>query len=196
MQESNKAELRNLFRTRRHNLTRDKRSDASARIRARLLDLPETRLAGSVLLYVPTKNEVDTWPLLEHFWTVGVQVLLPRCRDNQPGFMDIHAVNSAAELGPGQFGLTEPILGLAPLVTEPEPDLILVPALAFDRRGFRLGFGGGYYDRFLTCLTHPHLRVGLAYDFQIAERLPAEPWDMPVQCIITQDTIIFTENQS
>lgn len=196
MQESNKAELRNLFRTRRHNLTRDKRSDASARIRARLLDLPETRLAGSVLLYVPTKNEVDTWPLLEHFWTVGVQVLLPRCRDNQPGFMDIHAVNSAAELGPGQFGLTEPILGLAPLVTEPEPDLILVPALAFDRRGFRLGFGGGYYDRFLTRLTHPHLRVGLAYDFQIAERLPAEPWDMPVQRIITQDTIIFTENQS
>lgn len=196
MQESNKAELRNLFRTRRHNLTRDKRSDASARIRARLLDLPETRLAGSVLLYVPTKNEVDTWPLLEHFWTVGVQVLLPRCRDNQPGFMDIHAVNSAAELGPGQFGLTEPILGLAPLVTEPEPDLLLVPALAFDRRGFRLGFGGGYYDRFLTRLTHPHLRVGLAYDFQIAERLPAEPWDMPVQRIITQDTIIFTENQS
>lgn len=196
MQESNKAELRNLFRTRRHNLTRDKRSDASARIRARLLDLPETRLAGSVLLYVPTKNEVDTWPLLEHFWTVGVQILLPRCRDNQPGFMDIHAVNSAAELGPGQFGLTEPILGLAPLVTEPEPDLLLVPALAFDRRGFRLGFGGGYYDRFLTRLTHPHLRVGLAYDFQIAERLPAEPWDMPVQRIITQDTIIFTENQS
>jgi len=196
MQESNKAELRNLFRTRRHNLTRDKRSDASARIRTRLLDLPETRLAGSVLLYVPTKNEVDTWPLLEHFWTVGVQILLPRCRDNQPGFMDIHAVNSAAELGPGQFGLTEPILGLAPLVTEPEPDLILVPALAFDRRGFRLGFGGGYYDRFLTRLTHPHLRVGLAYDFQIAERLPAEPWDMPVQRIITQDTIIFTENQS
>lgn len=196
MQESNKAELRNLFRSKRHNLSQADRNEASARIRTRLLGLPEVRLAKSVMLYVPTKNEVDTWPLLEHFWTVGVEVLLPRCRDDQPGFMDIHAVDNAAELGPGQFGLTEPILGLAPLVTEPEPDIILVPALAFDRRGFRLGFGGGYYDRFLSRLACQHLRVGLAYDFQIAERLPAESWDIPVQRVITQDTIICTENQS
>ncbi len=196
MQESNKAELRNLFRTKRHNLSPAERSEASASIRTRLLGLPEVRRARSVLLYVPTKNEVDTWPLLELFWTTGVSVLLPRCRDNQPGFMDIHAVRDPNELGSGQFGLIEPVLGLARLVTEPAPDIVLVPALAFDQRGFRLGFGGGYYDRFLPRLTQPHLRIGLAYDFQLAKHLPAEPWDIPVQRIITQDTIIFTENQS
>lgn len=196
MQESNKAELRNLFRSKRQNLNPGERNEASSRICKRLLDLPEIRRARSVMLYVPTKNEVDTWPLLEHFWVIETEVLLPRCRDEQPGFMDIHAVRGPRELGAGHFGLTEPVLGLAPLVVDPRPDVILIPALAFDRGGFRLGFGGGYYDRFLSRLTCRHLRIGLAYDFQLADHLPAEPWDIPVQRVITQDTIIFTENQS
>jgi 5-formyltetrahydrofolate cyclo-ligase len=69
--------------------------------------------------------------------------------------------------------------------------VILVPALAFDRRGYRLGFGGGYYDRFLPTLAHAPLLIGLAYRFQVLDRLPVDPWDCPVHLVTTPDQILY-----
>jgi 5-formyltetrahydrofolate cyclo-ligase len=190
MQEPSKKLLRIALRDRRQNLPAHLVRQDSSRIRERLLCLDRVQAARSVMLYLPARGEVDTWPLLDHFWARGSEVLLPRCRDNTPGLMDAYAVTSRADLGPGCFGLIEPRAELARQVPAPEPEVILVPALAFDRRGYRLGFGGGYYDRFLPTLTCAPLLVGPAYAFQLIENFPVEPWDRPVEMVVTPDSIV------
>jgi len=190
MQEPNKNLLRIALRQRRQALPPDLVQEDSARIRERLLALDRFREARSVMLYLPARGEVDIWPLLDHFWARGCEVLLPRCCNGRPGLMEAYAVTSRKELGPGCFGLIEPSSELARPVPTPQPEVILVPALAFDRKGYRLGFGGGYYDRFLPTLTTSPLLVGPAYGFQILDAVPVEPWDCPVQLIVTPESIL------
>lgn len=193
MQEPSKSQLRTILRGLRQNLDPDRAREDSARIRDRLLDLERIRAARSVMLYLPTRGEVDTWPLLDHFWSLGREVLLPRCRPDRPGVMEIHAVTSPAQLAPGSFGLVEPCPGLARPVPTPAPDVVLIPALAFDRHGHRLGFGGGYYDRFLPTLPDTPLLAGLAFRFQVLDRLPVDAWDRPVHLVATPDQVlVFT----
>ncbi|NLV97758.1 MAG: 5-formyltetrahydrofolate cyclo-ligase [Desulfovibrionales bacterium] len=195
MQAQAKSKLRQHFLQLRQKQSLSMAAEASARIRKLLLGLELMQKARSILIYLPTKGEVDTYPLLEHFWGQGVHVFLPRCRDHEPGVMDVHRVRTPEELGPGHFGLTEP----NPMCTVPEEnpklDIVVVPAIAFDRQGYRLGFGGGYYDRFLSRLMHTSTLIGLAYDFQIVEHLPQEPWDQPLDMIITPGEIIVPDRE-
>ena len=195
MQESSKNLLRIDLRRQRQNLPLNLVQEDSARIRDNLLSLERIRLASSVMLYLPARGEVDTWPLLDHFWARGSEVLLPGCRDNAPGIMDAYSVTSREELGPGCFGLIEPRADRARLVRAPEPEVIILPALAFDRRGYRLGFGGGYYDRFLPTLGHAPLLVGPAYAFQVLHSIPVEPWDRPVEMIVTPESILHISTE-
>jgi 5-formyltetrahydrofolate cyclo-ligase len=187
MQEPSKNHLRIALRRQRQNLPPELVQEDSARIRDRLLSLDRFREAKSVMLYLPARGEVDTWPLLDHFWARDGEILLPRCCENAAGIMEAYAVTSRDDLGPGCFGLVEPQAKRARKVPIPEPEVILVPALAFDRRGYRLGFGGGYYDRFLPTLSCSPLLIGPAYAFQILKSIPVEPWDRPVEMIATPD---------
>ncbi len=187
MQEPGKNLLRATLRQRRQSLPPETVREDSARILERLLSVDRIREARCAMLYLPARNEVDTWPLLEHYWLCGAEVLLPRCCEGRPGVMEAFAVTSRLQIGPGCFGLQEPLPGLARPVPEPRPDVILVPALAFDRRGYRLGFGGGYYDRFLPTLPDSPLLVGPAYGFQLLEAVPVEPWDCPVHLVVTPE---------
>ena len=187
MQVPEKRLLRASLRRMREDLSPDTVREDSARIAERLLAVDRFREAGCVMLYLPSRNEVDTWPLLEHFWRLGREVLLPRCCDGRPGVMEAYAVTSRLDIGPGCFGLQEPRADLARHVPDPRPDVVLLPALAFDRRGYRLGFGGGYYDRFLPTLAHAPLLAGPAYAFQLLPAVPVEPWDCPVHLVVTPE---------
>ena len=193
MQEPSKNLLRADMLGRRQNLSPETVRADSARILERLMSEDRIRQARSVMLYMPARNEVDTWPLLDHFWARGSEVLLPRCCDGRPGIMEAFAVSSRAELGPGCFGLVEPLPEAALRVPDPQPEVILVPALAFDRRGYRLGFGGGYYDRLLTGPAFASsLKLGLCYGFQRVESLPAGPFDQPVDAVCCEEGITWT----
>jgi len=187
MQEPSKNLLRTSLRNRRQSLPPDAVRRDSDRILERLLAQDRIRAAGSVMLYLPARGEVDTWPLMEHYWSRGAEVLLPRCCTGRPGIMEAFVVTGRDQLGPGCFGLTEPLPEQALLVPRPLPEVVLVPALAYDRKGHRLGFGGGYYDRFLPTLTSSPLLAGPAYAFQLLDALPAEPWDCPVDLVVTPD---------
>lgn len=195
MQEPSKNLLRIALRKHRQELPLDLVQEDSARIRENLLSLDRIRLAASVMLYLPARGEVDTWPLLDHFWARGSEILLPRCCDGSPGIMDAYAVTSREDLGPGCFGLIEPRMERAILVRKPQPEVIILPALAFDRRGYRLGFGGGYYDRFLPTLGCAPLLVGPAYAFQLLDSIPVEPWDQPVEMIVTPESILHISSE-
>jgi len=163
---------------------------ASLAVAERIRTLSEWKNAWAVLLYWPIKNEIDTRPLLVELWERGAVALLPRCRPDQPGFMDLCACTCEEDLVEGSFGIMEPA---ATCPTSEEsgdvfvPDMALVPAVAFDAHGYRLGFGGGYYDRLLA---RPEMddtvTIGLCHDFQRLERLPTNAWDEPVQAVCTE----------
>jgi len=143
-----------------------------------------------VFLYVPVQNEVNTWPLIKYFWQKNIQVLLPKCDPKQKGKMQFYQVTNKDQLIPGKFGILEPDPKKCPVFTLPAPQLIFLPGLGFDLKKYRLGYGGGYYDRLLA---HPDFAqttsIGLSFAIQIVEKLPTEPWDKPVRFVVTEDKV-------
>ncbi len=145
-----------------------------------------------VLLYVSVRNEVDTTDLIQNALERGVKIYLPRCRPDEPGSMDIACIQCLTQLQKGAFGILEPHPNECPAQTDAKIDVAIIPGVAFDRRGRRLGYGGGYYDRLLdgnnfeTCLC-----VGIAYDFQLVDELPCEPWDKHMNAIVTEKEEIW-----
>lgn len=147
----------------------------------RFLALPEYASARTVFLYFGTSDEPDTSQILEDALRSGKRVALPRTL--RGGVMEARAVRDPAELVPGVFGIPEPAENAA-LLSPEEFDLVLVPALAYDREGYRLGHGGGYYDRYLA--RTGAVPVGLAWEKLLWERVPRDARDLPVSVLITE----------
>ncbi len=165
-------------------------AEQSRQIVARVMSLPEWKSACEVLLYWPIQNEVDTRALISDLWQREVRVLLPRCRPGQPGMMDVACVTCRNELAEGMYSIMEPIQACEVIdITNKTfcPDLALIPGVAFDRKGFRIGYGGGYYDRLLEGPQMGRaLKIGLCYEAQFVKKLPAEEWDRPVNAVCTE----------
>ncbi len=149
--------------------------------------------ANTVALYMAVRGEMSTNTLLEHAWHNKKCVLLPRCRPTQ-GSMDFVPCTSMDDLTPGNFGIMEPHTHIPKKELDTQaPDIIIIPGTAFDKKGNRLGFGGGYYDRLFAeswCCPHT-LRIGLCYAWQIIDTLPLEPWDMPMDALVTEQGILW-----
>ena len=180
----------------------------SAAAQKRLMDWPLWQQARSVALYVGVRGELATGILLRAAWQEQKVVWLPRVRPEAPGLMDFVACGGPHQLRPGPLGLLEPVdclMGVGPdgpHGTQPgqpdvdaatnlhfAPDLALLPGVAFDHSGGRLGYGGGYYDRFLEkSLNCP--RVGLCFEFQLVSSLPLAQWDQRVNYICTEERIL------
>ncbi|MEW5774696.1 MAG: 5-formyltetrahydrofolate cyclo-ligase [Thermodesulfobacteriota bacterium] len=190
-----KAALRSELLARRRALPADQASRLSSRILARLRELPAWRSALEVLLYAPVRGEVDVSPLMHELWERGARVLLPRCRPGSEGELDLACCACPDELAPGAFGIPEPDPAACPALEYCGPDVVLVPAVGLDRQGVRLGHGAGYYDRLLA---RPDLAGALivapAYGFQVLDRLPADPWDRPVDVIVTENQTLWRKD--
>lgn len=129
--------------------------------------------AETIMCYASFSGEVDTWGLIEESIRSGKKVALPRTNP-QAGEIIPHRITDTASLIRGNFGILEPENNEETVISLPEIDLVFVPGIAFDKRGNRLGRGGGFYDRFLSGLDARTLKVGLAFDFQIVENIPIE----------------------
>jgi len=158
----------------------------SEKIGEKFLSLPVVKNAKSIMFYYPHKNEVDTLPIIQNL--IGKKIiLLPVVKGK-----DLYPVSikDLSNLKDGYAGIKEP-------VGEPfNPkliDIVVVPAVAFDKHGYRLGYGKGYYDRFLT--KTDALKIGFAYDFQILDKIDSEQHDIPVDIIITPTKIIKKEER-
>lgn len=164
---------------------------ASLAVARRVREIPRWRSAAEVLAYWPTRNELDTRPLIAGLWGRGARVLLPRCRRGEPGLADVACVTGENDLVSGAYSIMEPGPDCA-VADQAAPDIVLVPGVGFDCRGFRLGFGGGYYDRLLARQDLAKaLKIGLAYGFQVVEELPREPWDLPVDVLCSEDGTLW-----
>ncbi len=180
-----KQTIRDSLLRKRDALNDDKVAGDSTAIRQRLLVSDFYRRASCISCYVSVGNEVGTHDIIDHAVAEGKRVTVPLCRK---GRRLVHRqIGSIGDLSPSQFGLLEPTDPDLPKVDPSAIDLILVPGLAFDRSGNRIGFGAGYYDGFLSQTTG--LKIALAYDFQILDTVPAEPHDVPLDAIITDSQI-------
>lgn len=180
-----KESLRREFIRRRQNMDPEEVKTKSREIIKKTLELCAFAPGDVVGLYLPVRNEVNTWPLLEHLLHVGGVPLLPCCRESEPGRMDFFPIRGKKELRKGKFGIQEPCIRDCPAFDCGKAKALILPGVAFDQNGYRLGFGGGYYDRFLGEYSLP-LLIGLAYEFQVVPELPADPWDRPVRHVITE----------
>ena len=164
------------------------REARSAAIADRLAELPAWRGARVIHSYVgAVEGEVGTRELVRRALAEGRTVACPRVRWSPRG-LDSFAIRSLDDLVESRRGLWEPDPRRAEPVSDAELDLVVVPGLAFDRRGWRVGFGAGLYDRFLAGVDAP--RVGLAFSLQIESSLPVEPHDEPVDWIVTEGETI------
>lgn len=154
----------------------------------KLLELPEYHRAETLFAYVSVRKEVDTVAILEYAFAQGKRVALPVLCE-EPGKMIFAAVSSRAELTEGRFGIPEPKQGFPPVLPD-HRTLILVPALCYDRFGFRLGQGGGYYDRWLANLCPGAVTVGLCRDCLLQPQIPHLSHDIAVDYVVTEEKIL------
>lgn len=179
-----KRELRRELRARLAGVGRDQGAAAAARVTDRVLALPELAGAGGVLACLSFGDEIDTWKLVERLLQRGHTVYVPRA-DRRDRALHVHRYPCALETL--SFGLRQPPRETPELPAETIDSalgVVLLPGLAFDRRGTRLGSGAGYFDRFLK--RHPVPAVGLGYAFQLVDELPAEPHDVPLAAVVTE----------
>lgn len=183
-----KEALRSTLRVRRSALSKEERARADLRIAGRLLELPEVVRADCVFTYLSFGSEVDTRFVITRCWEMGKRVCLPRCAAGH--MLTWHAVEDLDHLVRSRFGMEEPAAG-AP---QAQPagsvySVALVPGLAFDRRGFRLGYGGGYYDRFLPAFSG--VSIGLCRSDLLSDELPSlSEYDYPVDLVVTDNEAI------
>lgn len=138
--------------------------------------------ARAVLFYSPRKDELDLWPMVETALAGGKRVALPRYCQAEDSYDLAEVTGTYADLKPGRFGITEPSSD-CPAFPANQLDLVLVPGVAFDLMGRRLGRGRGYYDRILAALGG--VRCGVGFDEQIIPEVPVASHDAYVNCILT-----------
>jgi len=151
---------------------------------------PEFTKAKAVGAFASTPTEINTFSILENSLESGKKLFLPRVAKDKSGF-DYYRVDSLKNLSPGHFGIPEPI-GNRKAKWE-ELDLVLVPGLAFDKKGNRLGYGQGYYDQALPRLKKSCWTIGLAYSFQVDDEVPNSPRDVPVMALLTEKGFSYCE---
>jgi 5-formyltetrahydrofolate cyclo-ligase len=193
---NDKRALRRAMNERRTQLPVTERQRAARAASERLLELPELRdvaaRRGCLAGFISVRAEMDPAAALGEARRRGVRIALPRVADDQCPRLRFHLAGDA-DLAPGRFGIPEPGATL-PEVSMADIDVMIVPGLAFDQAGNRLGTGGGYYDEWLAqrAPARPRL-VGLAYDFQMIDACPTEAFDQAVGCIVTDARVIRTE---
>lgn len=179
--------LRSRAVTARDELGEDERKVKSALITGLAWSVPELVAASTVMMYASAKSEVDTWNLIFSSLKAGKRIGLPVT--DGPKIMAVE-FKPDIKLVSGRFGIPEPDPRKSQIVQEDDLDLVIVPGVAFDRQGNRLGYGAGYYDRFLKGLKHRPLLIALAFDVQIMDEIPAEDHDVPLDLIVTESEII------
>ena len=161
---------------------RSESEEAVAAAQQRLLDLPELRPAQTVALYAALSGEVSTTTIILRLRAMGQRLVFPRIAGEG---LRLFEASGLDELEPGARGVLEPPLS-SPEVPAEEVDVFVVPGLLFDRRGHRLGRGGGHYDRLLAGAREDARRVGLCFAERVVGELPVAPWDVRMHVVVSE----------
>jgi 5-formyltetrahydrofolate cyclo-ligase len=185
-----KGALRSRLAEVRRALSPSERAARSARIAAACRSLPGFASAGIVCTYVSFREEVETGSIIDALLAAGRRVAVPVHLHGAPRPLAFAEIRARAELVPNHFGIPQPPEEAALFLPTAAIPLFLVPGLAFDARGGRLGYGLGFYDRAFAGAAPGALKVGLAFETQILERVPTGPHDVPMDLVVTEDRVI------
>ncbi len=186
-----KADLRHRMDGLRRAASPGQRVKSSEAACERMVRHPRFQSARTLALFSSIREEVETAPLARETLRRGARLVYPRVEGEQIVFREIRGEE---DFVPSRFGMLEPAPS-CPKVEWDALDFVLVPGLAFDPRGNRLGYGKGFYDRALGRLRPEALTVGFCHDFQILDRVPAGPGDVPVQEIVSGERHVRCERQ-
>ena len=191
-----KAELRQVIKNGRRRLSETERYSKESCIQMRLMHRIQECGTKSLMAYLAFDGEVDLAALLDDFQAQGGTIYLPRVRNKRLGIMDAICMPSPwrDHVVTGAYGIREPLPEL-PSASPLSPQTILVPGVAFDRTGARIGFGGGYYDRFLRQTSPAALLIGVAFDLQLIETLVCEDHDMRVNEVCSESGCLPASEQ-
>lgn len=187
--QDSRRRLRREMRLRRRQLSSSERSAAARQFARHATSL--LRPGKRIALYLPHDGEADPGMIIRRARRHGCLLYLPFITNYRRGRMRFVRFDEDTRLQANRYGILEPVATLAPAIAAHLLDLVVLPLVAFDDRGWRLGSGAGFYDRQLHHLRrqrrwrHPRL-IGLAYEFQRVEQLEAAPWDVPLDAVLTQ----------
>lgn len=186
-----KDNIREKVKTERRNQAVEERDRKSTEIVKRLIDSDVWKNAGAVMLYSALRDEVQTRDLIKLGQEQGKRMVLPSVEGDGHRMRIYEVKNTEEELEKGPFNIMQPRDDRKNRFYKSDLELILLPGVAFDRQGKRIGFGRGYYDKFLSELEERDIKkVGLAFGFQVVEEIPFDYHDVPVDYIVTEDEVI------
>ena len=185
-----KGALRRRLSEARRALSPADRAVRSERIARACRSLPAFAAADLVCAYVSFREEVETGGLIDSLLADGRRVAVPVHLHGAPRPLVFAEIGSRAELVPSHFGIPQPPEATARFVPTGDVSLFLVPGLGFDARGGRLGYGLGFYDRAFASAAPGALKVGLAFEAQLLERVPTGPHDVPMDFVVTEDRVL------
>ncbi len=174
----NKQELRRTIRERKRAMTEEEIVERSNALAEKFYNSPAYQAASTIYGYLPYNQEVRTVPMLQRALDEGKRVAIPKVYGEEMRFIYLEDLTQVSK---GYAGIPEPIAD-AP-VAEDKQALVLMPGLAFDPQGHRIGYGGGFYDRFLAQEPH-HPTLALCYEFQMQAHLDTEEFDIPVDTVL------------
>lgn len=180
-----KKEIRQQIRKKLLKLNNLEYDTQSAKIREKLLHEPSILEGKTIAITISVKPEVDTIHLIEKLWQLGKHVVVPKC-NAKTREMIFYRIENFTQLENVYMDLREPIPQLCEIVPKSQIDVCIVPGIVFDKFGYRIGYGGGYYDRFL--LDYKGKTIAIAFHEQLIGEVPRYPHDLPVGLIITDHT--------
>jgi 5-formyltetrahydrofolate cyclo-ligase len=167
----------------------EQRSEKSRKACRNLISTPQFQSASSIMMYLPLPHEVDTSEAILHAWQLGKSVAVPKISWQQRRMIAVEINSLETGFSTSDSGLRNPTTGV-PMPFE-EIDLVVTPALGFDRKGNRLGRGSSYYDRFFTDEKFKASKCGLAFTEQVVDSIPVDSTDMPVDFLVTDEEVIY-----
>ncbi|QCA06119.1 5-formyltetrahydrofolate cyclo-ligase [Pantoea vagans] len=181
-----RQEIRQQVRHLRRAMTDEQQAQAAEQLAELALNYAPLSTARNIALFLSVDGELNTRPLIARLWHLKKAVYLPVLHPFSPGNLLFLRYSPDTPLVPNKLRIPEPPLDIRQLITLDQLDLMLVPLVAFDQHGQRLGMGGGFYDRTLqNWRQHGFLPVGLAHDCQQVDSLPVAEWDVPLPAVMT-----------
>ncbi len=156
--------------------------EKSKKIAEKVIRHPKYQKAELVFAYIDAKGEVKTKDIVEHAWENGKRVAVPRVHGD---IMKFYLISSYKDLEPGCFGIMEPKMSCTEVIDIPENSVVIMPGVAFDREGNRIGYGKGYYDKYFSKDSNSY-KIAIAFSMQMVAKIPANVFDIKADCVVTE----------
>lgn len=177
-----KKKIRKEILALRKAVPKDVLEEKSKLIAEKVTSHPNYQQADTILAYIDAKGEVQTKPIIEDAWSKGKKVAVPKVHGD---IMKFYLISSYEELEPGNFGILEPVENCEVIINILENTVVLMPGVAFDMKGNRIGYGKGYYDKYFSKYPETY-KIALAFSMQIVPEIPADEFDIKANCVITE----------